>query len=158
MGYGTGLTIWAAAMSVAGFAGAAQLCDPGKVTVSGDWGEATFTVDIADTQETRAKGLMFVAEMPLMQGMLFVFETPQHATFWMRNTLIPLDMLFADAAGRIVTVHANAVPLDETVIDGGRGITAVLEINGGLAARLGIEPGDLMRHPSFGPEAAAPCD
>ena len=93
-----------------------------------------------------------------MSGMLFVYETPRRASFWMRNTLIPLDMLFADPTGRITRVHEGAVPLDETMIDGGEGVQFVLEINGGLAGRLGIAEGDVMQHPAFGPGAAAPCD
>ncbi|NCO88091.1 MAG: DUF192 domain-containing protein [Rhodobacterales bacterium] len=132
-------------------------CSDTRVTVQGDWGRANFTVQVADDNAERAQGLMFVEEMPRMEGMLFVYERPQRAAFWMRNTLIPLDMLFADATGTIVTVHANAAPLDETPIPGGDGIQFVLEINGGLAARLGIAPGDLMQHPAIGPAAALPC-
>ncbi len=71
-------------------------------------------------------------------GMLFLYEQPQRAVFWMKNTLIPLDMIFADATGVVRHVHANAIPHDETGIDGGADILAILEINGGLAARLGI--------------------
>jgi len=139
-------------------AGAATLCAPTKVTVIGDWGQANFTVVIADTPAARAQGLMNVPQMPLMSGMLFIFERPQHATFWMRNTLIPLDMLFVGPDGTILTLHENARPMDDTTIDGGTGVLAVLEINGGLAARLGIEEGDVLRHPAFGADAAAPCD
>jgi uncharacterized membrane protein (UPF0127 family) len=77
----------------------------------------------------------------------------------MRNTLIPLDMIFADETGTVTKVHENAVPLDETTIDGGPGVQYVLEINGGLAAPMGIGPGAEMRHPAIAPDAAAwPCD
>ena len=69
--------------------------------------------------------------------MLFVYEGPRRVAFWMKNTLIPLDMIFADATGRVTRVHANAVPLDETPIDGGEGVQFVLEINGGLADAAG---------------------
>jgi uncharacterized membrane protein (UPF0127 family) len=76
----------------------------------------------------------------------------------MRNTLIPLDMIFVRPDGVVQHVHAEAVPLDErTRISGGDGILAVLEINGGLAGRLGIAEGTEMRHPAFGPDAAWPC-
>jgi uncharacterized protein len=140
-------------------AGTAQAdCRPDRVTVQGDWGQAGFTVTVADDPAERSRGLMFVEDMPTMAGMLFVYERPQPASFWMRNTLIPLDMIFADATGRIVTVHPDAVPLDETPIPGGDGIQYVLEINGGMAARLGIVPGDVLQHPAIGPDAAAPCD
>lgn len=141
-------------------AGAAQAatCHPDKVTLQGDWGTASFTVAIADEPGERSQGLMHVESMPTMSGMLFIYERPQAASFWMRNTLIALDMIFADATGTIVTVHDNAVPLDETPIPGGDGIQYVLEINGGLAGRLGVQPGDLMQHPAMGPLAALPCD
>ncbi len=89
--------------------------------------------------------------------MLFVYEAPKRAQFWMKNTLIPLDMIFADSTGRVTRVHSDAVPQDETVIDGGEGVQYVLEINGGLAARLGIAPGALMRHPAIAGAAWA-CD
>lgn len=133
-------------------------CAPDRVTVQGEFGRAVFAVSVADDAAERSRGLMFVEEMPTMSGMLFVYETPRRASFWMRNTLIPLDMLFADPTGRITRIHPQAVPLDETMIDGGEGVQFVLEINGGLAERLGIAEGDVMQHPAFGPGAAAPCD
>jgi uncharacterized membrane protein (UPF0127 family) len=147
-----------AALALCGTAGMAMAeCRADRVTVMGDFGRAAFTVTVADEAQERSRGLMFVEEMPTMTGMLFVYPGPQRASFWMRNTLIPLDMLFADPAGRITRIHADAVPLDETAIDGGEGVQFVLEINGGLAERLGIAEGDVMQHPAFGPAAAAPC-
>jgi uncharacterized membrane protein (UPF0127 family) len=149
----------AAVMAAVVWGGAAvALCSPDRVTVMGDFGRAGFTVEVADTNEERSRGLMFVEKLPTMQGMLFIYDGPRRASFWMRNTLIPLDMLFADPTGRITRIHENAVPLDETSIDGGEGVQYVLEINGGLASRLGIEVGDVMQHPAFGPTAAAPCE
>jgi len=137
---------------------AAAACSPDRVTVEGAFGRAAFSVTVADDNAERSRGLMFVEEMPTMAGMLFVYEGPRRATFWMRNTLIPLDMLFADPAGRITHIHENAVPLDETTIDGGEGVQFILEINGGMASRLGIAVGDVMQHPSMGPDAALPCE
>jgi len=91
-------------------------------------------------------------------GMLFVYESPRPASFWMKNTLISLDMLFADKTGRVTHVHHRAIPGDLTPIDGGDGVYAVLEINGGLAKDYGITKGSLMRHPVFSPGPAAwPC-
>lgn len=117
-----------------------------------------FTVEVADDAAERAQGLMHRPSMPRGAGMLFVYERPQRAVFWMKNTLIPLDMIFADPSGTVTHVHANAVPLDETGIDGGPGVQFVLEINGGLAGRLGIAPGTVMRHPSIADATAAwPC-
>lgn len=141
-----------------GASDAAADCRDDRVLVKGDWGQANFTVTVADTPEERGRGLMFVEEMGTLEGMLFVYEQPQNATFWMRNTLIPLDMLFAGPDGTILTLHENAIPLDETTINGGSGIKYVLEINGGMASRLGIAAGDVMQHPAFGPDAAFPCN
>lgn len=133
-------------------------CRPDVVELRGPGGQARFSVELAQDAESRARGLMFRETLPRSAGMLFVYEEPQRPGFWMKNTLIPLDMIFADAQGRVTRVHANARPHDLTVIDGGEGVLAVLEINGGLAARMGIAPGHEMRHPAFGPDAAWPCD
>ncbi len=95
--------------------------------------------------------------LPANAGMLFVFDPPRSVSFWMRNTLIPLDMIFLDREGVVQTIHENAVPLDETPIPGGDGIYAVLEINGGLSRELGIVPGSEMRHPVFGGRAEWSC-
>jgi len=133
-------------------------CAEDRVKITGDWGQATFTVDVVDTPETRARGLMFVENLPRMAGMLFIYEEPQAVSFWMKNTLIPLDMIFASPEGEILHVHENAVPGDLTPIPGGDGVQMVLEINGGLSRRLGIAVGDTMQHPSFGAEAILPCD
>ncbi len=134
------------------------VCADDKLTISGDFGKATFTVDVADDPQERAQGLMFVEEMPMFSGMLFVYEYPQSVSFWMKNTLIPLDMIFAGPDGEILRIHENAVPGDLTPIPGGEGVQMVLEVNGGLSARLGLEEGGVMQHPSFGPEAILPCD
>lgn len=112
-------------------------------------GSAHFRVELAADPATREKGLMFRAEMPRSSGMLFLYERPQRSTFWMKNTLIPLDMIFADQKGLVTAVHHNAIPHDETPIDGGDAVLMVLEINGGLASRLGISPGAVMRHPGL---------
>lgn len=133
-------------------------CRADTVLLRGDWGQARFTVEIADTPETRSQGLMFRESMPKSAGMLFVYDAPQRATFWMRNTLISLDMIFTDQRGVVQHVHHEAIPGDETVIDGGRGILTVLEINGGLARAMGIVPGSQMRHTAFSSDTAAwPC-
>ncbi|MBW7921813.1 MAG: DUF192 domain-containing protein [Rubellimicrobium sp.] len=136
--------------SAAATAAAAATCREDAVTISGDWGRAVFGVTVADDAAERAQGLMFVDSMPAMTGMLFVYDHPQRVAFWMRNTLIPLDMLFAGEDGVISRVHEGAVPHDETPIPGGDDVQFVLEINGGMAARLGITPGDVMVHPAIG--------
>jgi uncharacterized membrane protein (UPF0127 family) len=133
-------------------------CGDARVELRGDFGSVRFRVAVADTPNERAQGLMNVPEMPRMAGMLFVYERPQRVSFWMRNTLIPLDMIFADATGTVQRIHENAVPLDETPIPGGDDIQYVLEINGGLSEQLGLSEGDEMRHPAIAQDGAAwPC-
>ena len=125
-------------------------CQADRVTIKGTFGTAAFNVDVVADDESRARGLMDVPEMPLSYGMLFVYQRPQPLSFWMRNTLIELDMLFLDSFGVIQHIHHRARPLDETPISGGdKMLTGVLEINGGLARRLGIATGDVLRHPAF---------
>ncbi|NEX45808.1 DUF192 domain-containing protein [Rhodobacter sp. ETT8] len=135
---------------------ATAACRDDQVEVRWPGGLARFSVEVADTEATRSRGLMFRESMPQSSGMLFVYDSPRRATFWMKNTLIPLDMIFADPAGRVTKVHANAKPQDVTTIDGGEGVKFVLEINGGLAARLGIPEGAELRHPAI-TDPAWPC-
>ena len=133
-------------------------CSADVVEVKGPRGIARFSVEVADTDAERSRGLMFREKLAASAGMLFVYDRPGRAVFWMKNTLIPLDMIFADATGLVQRVHSKAIPHDETPIDGGDGVLAVLEINGGLARRLGIEPGSVMRHPAFAAAPAWPCE
>lgn len=135
------------------------MCALDRVDLRGEWGQVRFTVEIADDPAERARGLMFREAMPRMSGMLFIYERPEPLAFWMRNTLISLDLLFVDETGTVVTIHENAVPLDETPLSGGPNpLLAVLEINGGMAAQLGVDIGSELRHPQL-PQAQAawPC-
>lgn len=125
-------------------------CQTDRVIITGAFGKAAFGVEVVADEASRAQGLMNVTDMRLSQGMLFVYDRPQSMSFWMRNTLIELDMLFLDGSGVIRHIHHRAQPLDETVISPGNMLlTGVLEINGGLAKRLGIGVGDVLRHPAF---------
>ncbi|UWR28476.1 DUF192 domain-containing protein [Sulfitobacter sp. W002] len=136
----------------------AEVCRADSVSLRGDWGKARFSVEVADDTAERAKGLMHRRSLPLSAGMLFIYETPQPLSFWMRNTLIPLDLLFIDDRGVVQKIHHSAIPLDETPIPGGDDLLSVLEINGGLAKRLGITGGSEIRHPAFaGNTPAWPC-
>ncbi|QIE42602.1 DUF192 domain-containing protein [Rhodobacteraceae bacterium SC52] len=150
----------AAVLALAAFAAGPVLaeCAPDRVDLRGDWGTARFSVEVADTADERSQGLMHRESMPRGAGMLFVYDKEQSVSFWMRNTLIPLDMIFADSAGIVRRVHENAIPLDETGIRGGSNIQYVLEINGGLSARFGINPGTELRHIALGDGAAWPCE
>ena len=132
-------------------------CTPERVDLRWDGGRESFAVEVADDPAERAKGLMARESLDPAAGMLFVYESPRRAQFWMKDTLIPLDMIFADAEGVVTRVHANAIPQDLTPIDGGNAVRFVLEINGGLAAKLGIVRGAVLRHPSVGDGAAWPC-
>ncbi|MEM9010732.1 MAG: DUF192 domain-containing protein [Pseudomonadota bacterium] len=138
---------------------AAAACSGDEVLLRGPGGEARFSVEVADDPAERARGLMGRESIGRFHGMLFVYDRPQPVAFWMRNTLIPLDMIFLDETGTVQRIHENAVPLDETSIPGGDDILVVLEINGGMSDTLGLAPGMEMRHPAFDPAIAAwPCD
>ncbi|UYP69384.1 DUF192 domain-containing protein [Thalassobacter stenotrophicus] len=101
---------------------------------------------------------MDVESMPRFEGMLFIYESPRLLAFWMRNTLIPLDMIFLNAAGEIRHIHANAIPHDETPIRAPEPGLAVLEINGGMAKTLNLAVGDALRHPRLPQDIAVwPC-
>jgi uncharacterized membrane protein (UPF0127 family) len=93
---------------------------------------------------------MYVKSLPASRGMLFLFDAPQVATFWMKNTLIPLDLLFIAADGRIIHIVENATPLSEARIDSMGIVTGVLELAGGSSRRLGLKAGDRVRYPAFG--------
>ena len=138
---GSSLTLLALVFGGAAHAG----CAPDTVELRGPAGVQRFSVEIADSEAERSKGLMFREKMSASAGMLFVYDQPKHAYFWMKNTPLPLDMVFADASGLVTAVHSNAVPLDEAPIDGGPGVAVVLEINAGLAKRMGIAPGSVLR-------------
>jgi len=124
-------------------------CAPEVVDIRDADSTLRFKVEVVDDAAERARGLMYRETLPKFSGMLFVYEKPQPVAFWMKNTLIPLDMLFFDDAGRLVKIKSEARPHDETPVVGGDDIRFVLEINGGLAEELGIEPGAEMRHPAI---------
>jgi uncharacterized protein len=156
---GFGLAPLALILALPGAAWAEAACAPERLDIRWADGRESFVVEVADDDRERAQGLMFREELPLFAGMLFVYEAPKQVSFWMKNTLIPLDMIFADATGTVTRVHANAIPGDLTGIDGGEGVQFVLEVNGGLAAKLGLVPGAVLRHPAIsGPQAAWSCE
>jgi uncharacterized membrane protein (UPF0127 family) len=135
----------------------AQECSIEQVDLRGSFGQVRFAVSVVDTPASRAQGLMDVSNLPQREGMLFVYSSPESVSFWMKNTLIPLDMLFANGKGEIILVHHNARPLDETTIFGGNNVQYVLEINAGLSKRYGINVGSQMRHPSISDNASWAC-
>lgn len=125
--------------------------------VSAESGAAvSFDVEIAVTEAEKALGLMYRTNLPLGRGMLFPYANAHEITMWMRNTYIPLDMLFIRSDGSVHRIEANTQPLSESVIASGGPVTAVLEIAGGSAAKFGIKPGDKVRHAIFSGDASGP--
>ena len=104
-----------------------------------------FTVEVAKTSEEQAMGLMYRNKLAPDRGMVFPFDPPRNASFWMRNTLIPLDMIFVRADGSIANIAANTVPYSEEPVPSDGPVKAVLEIAGGRTAELGIKPGDMVK-------------
>jgi uncharacterized protein len=130
----------------------AQLATFGKseLTVDTASGKQHFGIEEAKTSQQMMQGLMYRRSMPADAGMLFEYDHPQPVSFWMKNTLIPLDMLFVDQRGRIINIHERAVPGSLEPIAAAAPARAVIELNGGTAARLGIKPGDRVIFPIFG--------
>jgi uncharacterized membrane protein (UPF0127 family) len=112
-------------------------------------GVHVFSVEIADSDPAREKGLMFRKNLPDGQGMLFDFQREQEVSFWMKNTYIPLDMIFIQGNGRISHIVENAKPLSTALIPSDGPVLAVLEVSGGTAHRLGIRTGDRVAFPIF---------
>ena len=114
-------------------------------------GPHAFQVEIAKDDASRERGLMDRRYMAPNHGMLFEFDRDAPATFWMKNTYIPLDMIFIARTGVVMHIVASAEPLSERVIPSGGPCAAVLELNGGTAAAIGLKVGDKVRHPFFKP-------
>ena len=110
----------------------------------------TFTVEVADDREEISFGLMERESLDMDKGMLFDFDPPREPSMYMKNTLIPLDMIFIAEDGSIEMIARNTVPGSLRTISPGVPVRAVLEINGGQAAELSIKPGDTVQHPLFG--------
>jgi len=108
-----------------------------------------FSVEIADNDAERAKGLMYRKELPEGRGMLFDFHRDQEVSFWMQNTYIPLDMIFIRGDGRILRIEENTEPLSTRLIPSRGAVRAVLEVIGGTSRRLGIATGDQVASPIF---------
>lgn len=138
------ICLWLA-LTVSAFA-----AERSALTVVTAKGEHVFQVEVADTNETRAQGLMFRTEMAPDAGMLFDFKAEQPVYFWMKNTYLPLDMIFIRANGTVARIEANTVPLSERSVPSGSPVRYVLEINAGRSAAIGLKPGDVVRHAIIG--------
>jgi uncharacterized membrane protein (UPF0127 family) len=128
---------------------AASAADANSLEIVTKNGVHVFSVEVAASDADRQKGLMFRKELPEGQGMLFDFKQDQDVSMWMRNTLIPLDMLFINADGSIRRIAENTEPLSERTIPSGGPVRGVLEVIGGTAKKLGIAAGDKVAHPVF---------
>jgi uncharacterized membrane protein (UPF0127 family) len=111
--------------------------------------ERVIDVEVTETSEEKAQGLMFRTRMADTSGMLFFYETPQEITMWMRNTYIPLDMVFIRADGTVHRIEMRTEPLSEDIIASHGDVVACLELAGGAAERLGLKPGDRVEHRLF---------
>ncbi|HVX99722.1 MAG TPA: DUF192 domain-containing protein [Pseudorhodoplanes sp.] len=140
----------AAAFAVlAALVASARAADMNTLEIVSRSGVHVFQVELAVNDAERAQGLMYRKELPEGRGMLFDFQREQEVAFWMKNTLIPLDMIFIRADGRILRIAENTTPLSEQTIPSGGPVRGVLEVIGGTARRLGIAPGDRVAHPFF---------
>jgi uncharacterized protein len=122
-----------------------------KLEILTSTGVHAFSVELASNDAEREKGLMYRRFMPPDRGMLFDFKHEEPVMFWMKNTYIPLDMIFISRNGTVTSIAANAEPLSENLIPSGGPCYGVLEVNGGVAARISLKPGDKIRHPMFAP-------
>jgi uncharacterized protein len=112
-------------------------------------GTHTFSVEVMRTDSERAHGLMFRHYLPANRGMLFNFDYEQPIIMWMRNTYLPLDMIFISRSGQVVGIAADTEPLSEKLIPSGAPAYAVLEVNAGTAAKIGLKVGDLVQNEIF---------
>ncbi len=151
---GLWLALLAAALAFATGPVHAQVLDlssypKGSLEIDARGGRLKFEIWIADTPDRQRQGLMNVRDLPANQGMLFVNESSRVSSFWMKNTYIPLDMLFIDARGKIVAIFANTTPLSLDPVGPMAPVLGVLELRGGESARRGIRKGDRVIHPVF---------
>lgn len=129
--------------------------DPAPLVAITDGGEKSFSIEIADSSSERSAGLMFRRTMDDTHGMLFVFEQSRQVGFWMKNTPMPLDLLFIGADGKVKAVLPGE-PFSEAPISPGEPVRFVLEVKRGIAARNGIEDGDRLSHPAINAVAGNP--
>ncbi len=127
-----------------------------KLTIRAGKTDHQFLIEVADNDVTREKGLMFRKALASDHGMLFVFHEVSEQNFWMKNTLIPLDIIFISKDGKIVKIHQMAKPNDLTLIPSGQPVAAALEIKGGEAARRHLKEGNRVIYPLFAKTLAHP--
>ena len=144
------LVVAALVLPMAALVGRLDAAELQTLTIAGRTGVHDFTVELAVTPEDTARGLMFRRELPEGRGMLFDFQRERETAFWMKNTYISLDMIFIRGDGRILRIAENTQPLSERLVPSGGRVRAVLEVIAGTCKKLGIAPGDRVKHPIFG--------
>ena len=123
--------------------------DPAPLVIHTALGNYNFSVEVADEPNERARGLMFREEMASDHGMLFDFGGARDIMMWMKNTPMPLDMVFIRADGTVARVAERTVPFSEDVIPSGEPVSHVLELRAGVARLIGLKPGDRLEHPAL---------
>jgi uncharacterized membrane protein (UPF0127 family) len=121
----------------------------GTLVLKTETGDHNFNIEVATTREEQALGLMFRRSLPENAGMLFLYERPQPAAMWMKNTLIPLDMVFIAPDGSVLRIEANTEPFSTAVIPSEGAVSAVLELNAGQAGKIGLKRGDKVVYPGL---------
>ena len=111
----------------------------GTLVLKTESGDHNFTIEVATTDEERARGLMYRRSLPENAGMLFIYDRPQRAAMWMKNTLIPLDMVFIAADGRVHRIESHTEPFSTAPIESEGEVAAVLELNAGQAGKIGLK-------------------
>ena len=120
-------------------------CENNKLTIFSAMSKHVFYVEIADDSIKRANGLMFKKSLKDFDGMVFLYDKPSRLVFWMKNTLIPLDIIFFDERGIIKKIYVGATPLSKKKIFGGSNLIGALEISGNLTSKLGFSEGDSIQ-------------
>jgi hypothetical protein len=142
--------VLAVAVALCAFAGvSARAASVQQLEIVTKSGVQVFSVEMATTEQEKETGLMYRKELPDGKGMLFDFSPEQQVSMWMKNTYIPLDMIFIRADGRILRIAENTEPLSTKIIPSGGPAKGVLEVIAGTAKKYGIEPGDRVGHPLF---------
>jgi uncharacterized protein len=129
--------------------GAGYAAGTGTLVLKTASGDHNFNIEVATTDQERALGLMFRRSLPENAGMLFIYDPPQPATMWMKNTFIPLDMVFISAHGEVHRIESNTEPFSTTIIPSEGDVAGVLELNAGEAGKIGLKPGDKVIYPGL---------
>jgi len=144
-----GIGIYSIGLNARSFAQGFVTFKKSKLSIKSEKGLHKFEIELALSNQQQAQGLMYRRTMAADAGMLFDYRIPQRIRMWMKNTYIPLDMIFIGQDGKIINIAERTIPHSEMVISSKSRARAVLEVNGGTASRLGLKPGDQVLHPIF---------